>query len=141
MKTMMAGLAGLLFGIGLVVADMTNPAKVRAFLDIGGNWDPSLAIVMVTALLVPGIGYRLVFKRDKPLFAPTFQTPTNTALDARLLIGAGLFGVGWGLVGLCPGPAIAALSFGGWPVLGFFAAMAAGMGLYAMVEDQIAKVV
>ena len=127
-------LAGLVFGIGLTLSQMLNPAKVLAFLDILGNWDPSLAFVMGGALLVTAIGYRLVWQRDKPAFADRFQVPGNRTIDTRLAIGAIMFGIGWGLVGLCPGPAIAALTIGGLPIIGFMAAMIAGMIAYEGIK-------
>lgn len=130
MQKLTALLAGLIFGLGLVVSQMTNPAKVISFLDVFGDWDPSLALVMFAALIVTGIGYRVVLKRDEPVFADRFQLPTRTELDARLIAGAALFGVGWGLVGLCPGPAIADLAVGGLPILIFLASMAAGMAVF-----------
>ena len=133
-RNISALIAGLVFGLGLVISEMTNPAKVRAFLDILGNWDPSLAFVMGAALLVTALGYRLVWTRQQPVFADQFQVPGNRQIDAQLAIGALLFGIGWGLVGLCPGPAISALSFGGAPILIFMAAMAAGMTLFEFIN-------
>ena len=109
-RHLVALLAGLVFGLGLVISQMVNPAKVIAFLDLFGNWDPSLAFVMGAALIVTAIGYRLVWRRPRPVLAERFQVPGNRKLDARLAIGALLFGLGWGLVGLCPGPAIAAIT-------------------------------
>lgn len=127
----LAGLiAGLIFGVGLTLSQMINPAKVLGFLDIFGNWDPSLAFVMGGAMAVTTLGYFWVWKRQKPVFADQFQAPTNTRIDRPLIVGAVLFGAGWGLVGLCPGPAIAGLFIGGWPLLVFLAAMLAGMAIY-----------
>lgn len=134
MKNLTALLAGLIFGAGLAVSEMTNPAKVIAFLDVFGDWDPSLAFVMGGAVITTAIGYRLVLRRRAPFFDTGFQIPARRDLDARLIGGSALFGIGWGLVGLCPGPAIAALSFGGPQLLIFFAAMAAGMALTIAVE-------
>lgn len=128
--------AGLIFGLGLTISEMVNPAKVLAFLDLFGNWDPSLAFVMGGALIVTAIGYRLVWRAERPVFAERFQVPGSRRVDARLAMGAVLFGVGWGLVGLCPGPAISALTFGGMPVYVFMAAMGGGMALFE-VFDQI----
>jgi uncharacterized membrane protein YedE/YeeE len=133
-KNLSALIAGLIFGVGLTVSQMVNPEKVRAFLDLFGNWDPSLAFVMGAALIVTAIGYRLVWTQQRPLFADRFQVPANRTIDARLAIGAVLFGAGWGLVGLCPGPAISALTFGGSPVYVFLAAMAAGMLIFEMIN-------
>jgi uncharacterized membrane protein YedE/YeeE len=123
-------LAGLIFGLGLTVSQMVNPDKVLSFLDIFGDWDPSLALVMGSALIVTALGYFIAGKRDTPLFAKKFEIPGKREIDAPLAIGAVLFGVGWGLVGLCPGPAISAFSLGGLKVLGFFAAMASGMVVF-----------
>ena len=133
-RNLSALLAGTIFGLGLVIAEMTNPAKVLAFLDIFGHWDPSLAFVMGSALLVSAIGYRLAWRTDTPMFDTKFQVPTNRKIDAPLAIGALLFGAGWGLVGLCPGPAIAALTFGAKPILIFFGAMLAGVVLHDVLS-------
>ena len=126
-RNLAAGLAGLIFGIGLTVSQMVNPAKVLAFLDILGNWDPSLMFVMGGALLVTAGGYRLAWMRPRPFFAERYQIPCDTSIDRKLAIGAVMFGMGWGLVGLCPGPAIAALTLGGPKIWVFFLAMLAGM--------------
>ncbi len=127
MKLISAAVAGIVFGFGLIISQMVNPAKVIAFLDVFGDWDPSLALVMGGALVVTGIGYRLVWQAKAPAFESRFQVPDNRQIDARLMFGAVLFGAGWGLVGLCPGPALTALSFGGAEVLGFVVAMLAGL--------------
>ena len=129
-RILAALIAGIVFGLGLVISQMTNPEKVLAFLDIFGNWDPSLSFVMGGAVITTTLGYHIVLKRPKPIADSEFHLPQKTTLDRRLIIGAVLFGIGWGLVGLCPGPAIAALSFGGMPILVFFAAMAAGMVVF-----------
>lgn len=124
---------GLLFGLGLVVSQMVNPAKVLAFLDVFGDWDPSLALVMGGAVAAASIGFALAGRRAAPLWAPAFQIPTRRDLDARLITGAALFGIGWGLVGLCPGPAIAALPLGLWQSFVFVVAMLAGMALHRLI--------
>lgn len=129
-KLFSALIAGLIFGLGLTVSEMVNPAKVLAFLDVFGDWDPSLAFVMGAAVLVTAIGYRLAWRRPAPVFSERFELPGNRKLDARLAVGSVLFGVGWGLVGLCPGPALAALSFGGLQAWVFLAAMTAGVFLF-----------
>jgi len=129
--------AGILFGLGLVVSQMSNPEKVLGFLDVLGDWDPSLAFVMAGALLVTTIGYRMTTKYPRPLFDDAFQIPTNQQIDKRLAMGSVLFGAGWGLVGLCPGPAIVALTIGGLPVVVFFIAMAAGMALYELYSRRV----
>lgn len=134
MTSLAALLSGAVFGVGLSVAQMTNPAKVLAFLDVGGAWDPSLALVMLAALAVSAGGLRLLRGRPAPLLAPTFSTPSRTDIDARLLGGAALFGIGWGLAGYCPGPALAALAFGTREALVFVAAMAVGMWAQGAVD-------
>ena len=121
--------AGLLFGLGLVIGGMANPAKVQNFLDVFGTFDPSLAFVMAGALVVTFFGYRYVLRQPSPLFAERFHLPTATKLDRRLVIGPVLFGVGWGLSGFCPGPAITSLSLMAPGTLVFVAAMLAGIGL------------
>lgn len=120
-------LAGLLFGLGLVVSGMADPAKVLNFLDLFGSWDPSLAFVLGGATGTTLVGYRLVLARRRPLLAPTFQLPTATRIDVRLLTGAAIFGVGWGLAGLCPGPAITSLALGAPGILAFVPAMLVGI--------------
>lgn len=122
-------ISGLMFGLGLVVSGLINPAKVLNFLDLAGSWDPSLAITMAAAVAVTGLGYRLAFAKGKPILGEMFQLPTASAIDARLLAGAALFGIGWGLVGYCPGPAIAGLSLGVISTVVFVAAMLAGMAI------------
>ena len=126
---------GLLFGLGLLVSQMVNPAKVLAFLDIFGAWDPSLAFVMAGAVAVSALGYVVVRKRGTPLLAPRLEIPTRRDLDPRLIGGAALFGIGWGLAGLCPGPALLALTFGPAQVFAFVAAMIAGMALFRLVPS------
>jgi uncharacterized membrane protein YedE/YeeE len=121
---------GIVFGAGLEIARMTNPAKVQNFLDLFGRWDPSLALVMGAALAVSTAGTWLARRRPHPWLAETFAWPSRTDLDARLLGGAALFGVGWGLAGFCPGPALANLFRLDARVLLFVAAMIAGIGLY-----------
>jgi uncharacterized membrane protein YedE/YeeE len=133
---LVALLAGTLFGLGLAVSGMMNPAKVVGFLDVAGDWDPTLAFVMGGALLVTIPAFRVILNRPRPVLADGFGLPTKSALDARLLGGAALFGVGWGLSGFCPGPAVAALVTGLTPVFAFVAAMVAGMILYARVFER-----
>jgi hypothetical protein len=124
--------AGVIFAVGLAISGMTLPQKVLNFLDFFGAWDPSLALVMVGAIGVHAVGYRVVVRRGSPLLAPDFSLPTRTTVDVRLLVGAVLFGVGWGLGGFCPGPAITSLVAGASQVFVFVAAMVAGMGVYAV---------
>lgn len=133
-----AGLTGLLFGLGLVVSGMINPAKVLNFLDLAGSWDPSLAFVMGGALIVTFIGYRLVLGRDQPFFEGKFQLPSRTSLDTRLIGGSALFGIGWGLAGLCPGPAITAAGLGLAPVFIFLASMLGTIAVWRWIEPMLA---
>ncbi|MCC5795490.1 MAG: YeeE/YedE family protein [Chromatiales bacterium] len=135
-RNLAALLCGLLFGVGLAVAQMTNPMKVLAFLDIFGDWDPSLAFVMGGALAVMLVGYPLVRRRGAPLFDSQFHVPTRRDLDARLIGGSALFGIGWGIAGYCPGPVIAALGFGITEPLLFVAAMLAGAQLQRLLMDR-----
>ena len=125
---------GIVFGIGLVVSDMVNPARVLAFLDIAGDWDPSLAFVMGGALIPSSIAYAFKQYRSRPAFDTEFHVPTSRSIDARLVSGAALFGLGWGLVGLCPGPAIASLVIGRWETVLFTVAMIAGMFAYRIAQ-------
>ncbi|MGY6563845.1 MAG: DUF6691 family protein [Halomonadaceae bacterium] len=126
MKTVMGYIAGLLFGLGLALAGMTDPARVLGFLDIFGAWDPTLMFVLGGAVVTTFIGYRLVFRRERPMLGETFQLPTRQDLDARLIGGATLFGVGWGLSGYCPGPAIASIAGLTAPLFAMLVAMVAG---------------
>lgn len=130
LRTIVALISGATFGLGLAVSGMMNPAKVIGFLDFAGDWDPTLALVMGGALLVTVPAFRLILGRPRPVLESGFALPGKTALDGRLLGGAAIFGVGWGLSGFCPGPAVAALSTGLTPVFAFVAAMLAGMALY-----------
>ncbi|RAS08280.1 YeeE/YedE family protein [Ensifer adhaerens] len=129
-RVLSAIVCGLLFGAGLVASDMINPARVRAFLDVAGNWDPSLAFVMGGALIPSTLAYIIRNRWQTPLFDDQFHVPPRTKPDARLVAGAALFGAGWGLVGFCPGPAIAALTTGRWQAGLFVGAMLAGMIIY-----------
>jgi hypothetical protein len=130
-KPRLAALAsGVLFGVGLAISGMTLPAKVLGFLDVAGDWDPSLALVMAGAITVHFLGARLALGRAAPLFDASFHLPTRRDVDARLVGGAALFGVGWGLAGYCPGPALVSLVTGALPVVVFVATMAAGMILH-----------
>ena len=119
--------AGLIFGLGISISGMANPAKTLNFFDVAGGWDASLAVVMATALLVAAIGYRLVLRRPSPVFAPRFQLPTARVIDPKLVLGASLFGVGWGLSGFCPGASLPALGTGRIEVFAFTGALVAGM--------------
>ena len=114
-QSLSALIVGVIFGAGLAMAGMLNPAKVQGFLNITGQWDPSLAFVMIGGIAVTAIGFAVIKKRTQPVFAEKFSWPQLVKLDRPLLIGSALFGVGWGLGGLCPGPALAVLSVAFWP--------------------------
>jgi len=120
-------IAGLVFGAGLSISGLMNPEKVVAFLDLVGDWDPSLAFVMLGGVAVSAAGFKLVLRRDRPIFESNFAVPNRTDLDARLLTGAGIFGIGWGLGGYCPGPALSGIGFGAAETLIFVSAMVLGM--------------
>jgi uncharacterized membrane protein YedE/YeeE len=122
--------AGLLFGLGLAISPMVNPKKVLDFLDVAGNWDPSLALVLGGAVGVAMLAFRFVLKRKQPLFESEFHLPRTTKVDRRLLAGSAIFGIGWGIGGYCPGPGIAALSAASVEALVFVAGMALGSFLY-----------
>jgi uncharacterized protein len=127
--------AGLVFGMGIAISGMGNPAKVINFFDILGTWDPSLAFVMGGGLVTATVGYRVIFgTRKAPLFDSRFHLPSSTTIDARLVGGSALFGVGWGIAGFCPGGAIPALGFAPWPTALFLIAMGAGMVLARFLQ-------
>lgn len=131
MRNLFPGLiVGVIFGAGLALSDMVNPARVQAFLDAGGAWDPTLMFVMGAALVPSGLAYLIRRRMSQPLLGDRFSIPESRALDRPLLVGAALFGVGWGLVGLCPGPAVAGLVLGAWQPWLFVGAMLAGMALH-----------
>lgn len=134
----MRGLAGffsgLVFGLGLVVSGMANPAKVLNFLDLAGSWDPSLAFVMGGAALTTFLGYRLVWRRTAPMLNPTFDIPQSRSVDRPLLVGAALFGIGWGIGGFCPGPAWTALALLAPGTVIFLTAMLLGLWLGARLK-------
>lgn len=134
MNLVTAWIAGLLFGAGLIVSGMTNPAKVLAFLDVTGQWDPSLLFVMLGAILVTAVAYRTARTRVRTLLGTPYHRPGAAGIDAPLIGGSILFGVGWGLVGYCPGPALTALAVGGYATLLFVVAMVAGMGLFEVIQ-------
>ncbi len=134
MEKLIVLVSGMLFGAGVTISGMVNPMKVLNFLDIFGPWDPTLVLVMGAGLLVTLIGYQILFKRKAPWFAPSFRLPTSQDIDAKLLGGAALFGLGWGLGGFCPGPAVASLVFGRMESITFVIAMAAGMILARQIQ-------
>lgn len=127
MRNLVGFLSGLIFGVGLVISGMSNPAKVLNFLDLFGTWDPSLAFVMGGAVLIAFIGFRLVLNRPAPVYSEIFHLPTKKDVDGQLLTGASIFGIGWGLGGFCPGPAFTALPLMTTGILAFFPAMLIGM--------------
>lgn len=134
MPLVTALIAGLLFGAGLILSGMINPGKVLAFLDITGAWDPSLAFVMLGAIPVAAIGFYIMRAKERSVLRQEMQIPKNRQLDTRLMGGAVLFGIGWELVGYCPGPAVASLGVGGISSVIFVIAMVAGMWLYQLFE-------
>lgn len=138
MRNLVNLLAGLVFGLGLLISGMANPAKVQNFLDPFGTFDPSLIFVMAGAVLVTFIGYRLVLSRPKPMLAPRFFLPAAKDIDARLIGGAALFGVGWGLSGFCPGPAITSLPLLAKGTLAFVPAMLAGLAIARLAGREAA---
>lgn len=135
-RNIAALVAGLIFGFGLALSHMVEPTKVIGFLDVAGAWDPSLALVMAGAVIVTLIAYRLILRRPGPLFAPQFYLPTRQDLDRPLIVGAGIFGIGWGVAGYCPGPGIAALGLGTWEAPVFVAALAAGSLSYKWLSER-----
>lgn len=136
MKTFLALVSGILFGAGLTVGGMTDPARVRGFLDLFGDWDPTLAFVMGAALVVMAIAWRIVPGMARPILADDFHIPTRRELTPQLVGGAVLFGVGWGIAGLCPGPGFAALAIEPAGAAIFVVALLAGMGIYRLTEGK-----
>ena len=134
MGKLTAFFAGLVFGLGLLLAGMANPAKVLGFLDLAGAWDPSLALVMAGAIALALLPFAWARRRSYSLLGAPLQLPVKRVLDRRLLGGSLLFGIGWGIAGICPGPAVAILLSGHWQVLVFVAAMLAGMALFEVFE-------
>lgn len=132
-RILVALASGLVFGFGLSLSGMLDPARVQGFLDVTGAWDPSLAFVMGGAVFVAGLGMMLVRLAPRPAFDRKFHLPESNRIDRRLLVGSAIFGAGWGLGGFCPGPAVAALSTGLFPVVAFVAAMVGGM----VVHDRL----
>ena len=126
MKAFLGYIAGLLFGVGLGLGGMTDPARVLGFLDIFGAWDPTLLFVLGGAVITTFVGYRVVLRQAKPLRGNSFRLPTRNDLDGKLLMGAALFGIGWGLSGYCPGPAFASIGNPSYPLIAMLLAMIAG---------------
>jgi uncharacterized membrane protein YedE/YeeE len=131
-----AFVTGLIFGIGLLISGMANPDKVLSFLDITGNWDPSLALVMGGAIAVGAVAFTFIKGRTHSLLGEPLRLPTKRDLDSRLVLGSLGFGVGWGLAGFCPGPAVVALGAGELKAVIFVIAMLAGMGIFEMLESR-----
>jgi len=127
-------LSGLIFGLGLIISGMTDPAKVLGFLDLTGDWDPSLALVMGGAIAVGLVAFTFARKRTLSLLGLPMQLPTARQLDRRLILGSVTFGIGWGLAGICPGPGIVLLGQGTWQGVVFIIAMLAGMGIFELFE-------
>jgi uncharacterized membrane protein YedE/YeeE len=138
-RIIVAGLIGLVFGAGIVISGMGNPAKVLNFFDVFGTWDPSLMLVMGSALAVTFIGYRFVLKRPAPVFDKVFHLPTKTNIDKPLLIGSAIFGIGWGIAGFCPGGAIPALGSGNVQPFIFVSAMIAGIVATTVLRGRAPK--
>lgn len=136
---LMAGLAGLLFAVGLGIGGMTDPARVMGFLDVAGAWDPSLLFLMAGAVGTHAVLRRFVLRRPRPVLAPAFPKLAQTRVDRKLVGGAALFGIGWGLAGYCPGPALVSVAKGAPTVLLFVAAMLAGMGLFRGWESAMLR--
>ena len=127
-------LAGLVFGLGLIVSGMANPAKVLGFLDLAGPWDPSLALVMAGAIAVGLVAFFIAGNRSKSFLGADMKLPTARHIDRRLVVGSGVFGIGWGIAGFCPGPGLVALGMGEVKALVFVAAMLLGMGMFELIE-------
>jgi len=134
-RTLAALIAGVLFGFGLVLSRMIDPRRVQGFLDVG-DWDPTLLLVIIAAISTAGIGYRLTLRRRRPLLDEKFHLPQTTGIDARLVIGAILFGIGWGLAGYCPGPALTGAALGFTEPLIVFGAMVAGSVLFDVLRKR-----
>ncbi|WP_108502603.1 DUF6691 family protein [Paracoccus indicus] len=134
MRMIWGFLSGLVFGLGLVISGMSDPAKVLNFLDVAGSWDPSLAFVMGGATVTTYLGYRLAWRRPAPALGTSFDIPTNRSIDRPLLTGAALFGMGWGIGGFCPGPAFTALPLLAPGTLVFLPAMLAGLWIGARIK-------
>ena len=134
--TLASLLAGLVFGLGLIVSGMANPAKVLGFLDLAGAWDPSLALVMAGAIAVGSIAFAVAGRRTRSLIGAEMKLPSARHIDRRLVVGSTLFGIGWGLAGFCPGPALVAVGLGEVKALVFVAAMLVGMGVFEWLEHR-----
>jgi len=140
MKTLIAFISGLIFGLGLILSGMTNPAKVIGFLDLAGNWDPSLALVMGGAIFVAFPAFQIAKKQGFSLIGDPIQLSSKTSIDPKLVYGSLIFGIGWGLSGYCPGPAVASLISGGLQPVVFVITMLAGISLYKPLQKLQLKI-
>ena len=138
-RELVAIMAGLLFGFGLALSGMIDPSRVQGFLDVTGTWNPSLAFVLLGAVAVAAIGMAIMRRMSRPVFDERFHIPSNTVIDRKLVVGSALFGIGWGLAGFCPGPAVASLSLGLGPSFVFVTAMIAGMIAYEQLVPAARK--
>lgn len=138
MQLIIAFASGLIFGLGLIISGMANPGKVLGFLDLAGAWDPSLAFVMIGAILVGFFAFRFALQREKSLLGEVMRMPTATQIDKRLVLGGITFGIGWGLAGYCPGPAMASLASGSIKPIIFVIAMLVGMAIFE-TQDRLAR--
>jgi hypothetical protein len=134
MNKLVSLIAGIIFGVGLVISEMINPEKVLGFLDLFGNWDPSLAFVMIGALIVSSPLFHIIKKKEKPIFAENFNYSNNKSINNQLIIGSALFGAGWGLIGLCPGPAISSIALLNIHSIIFIVAMFFGFYLVKLIS-------
>jgi len=134
MNKLVSLIAGIIFGVGLVISEMINPEKVLGFLDMFGNWDPSLAFVMIGALIVSSPLFHIIKKKEKPIFAENFNYSNNKSINNQLIIGSALFGAGWGLIGLCPGPAISSIALLNIHSIIFIVAMFFGFYLVKLIS-------
>ncbi len=138
MKLIVIYLIGVVFGVGISISGMANPAKVLNFFDVAGTWDPSLIFVMGGALVTTFIGYKLVFGRKAPVFEEGFSVPNSRTIDTKLVGGSAVFGIGWGIAGFCPGGALPALGTGRWEVFAFTGALVAGIFLAKFIQSTAA---
>lgn len=139
MRNIAALVAGVVFGLGITISGMINPAKVLNFFDVAGAWDPSLALVMASALLTTAIGYRFILRNERPLFDSTFHLPGSTTIDKPLILGSALYGVGWGLIGFCPGGLVPALGLMRVEPWIFGVALVAGMAIARFARSRLAE--
>lgn len=139
MRILTAYLIGLVFGVGIAISGMANPAKVLNFFDVAGTWDPSLIFVMGGALVTTFIGYKLVFGRSTPIMDGSFHLPTNRKIDLQLVGGSAVFGIGWGIAGFCPGGALPAIGTGRWEVIVFMLALLVGVFIAKFIQSRGAR--